>query len=197
MTRNISGYVVKEAYSAKWLKVFHHESAGGLYFDNFSESSFSTNPKKYSILKLLPKVNTYERRKYEFLLEYPQCSSFFNRWKQASSVFSSTIREYEPIHVSFSNGFAGISKYPLSMLTAFYGMNNSEKWHFAIGAYTYYAQAATFPGPLNSCSVYYVNKCDIWLRVSNFDKLFLSKFITRSQDFISNKFIFIYLIIVK
>ena len=190
MTKELAGYEIKEAYSAKWLRIFHHESQGGVYFDNFSEASFSLNPKKYSVLKLIPKIRTYSRHNYEFLLEYPQCSPYFNRWKQSSKITSSAIADYEPIEIAFSSGFAGLRKYPYKEQTAYFGLSADRGWHFAIGAYTYYSETETFPGPLNNCSKYYVNEANLWIRISSFEDIFRFNICTgRIFKPVSNKII--------
>ena len=64
-------FIYKESLGRKWLKIFHHYSGSGEYFNSESEISFINSPNKYSILGMIN--NDYKiENKFEFLLEYPQ-----------------------------------------------------------------------------------------------------------------------------
>ena len=195
MTSNLGGFEIKEEYSAKWLHIFYHNSNGALYFNSFDEATFSLNPKKYSIFKLMHKIRTYEKNKYEFLLEYPECKPLYNRWKQSSKVNAKTTQNYEPLQISFSTGFHGIRK-SLSNNTAYYGHDKENNdWHFAIGAFTYYSQKETFPGPLNNCSINYVKEGSIWIRIASFENIFKFNICTRNFRTAQYNTIFLYFVI--
>ena len=85
MTQFVDNYIVKEDYCAKWLRILYHNTANNEYFNDSNDALLSlNNQNKYSILKYLPYVHTYQYRKFEFLLEYPGLNGF-NRWKQTSN----------------------------------------------------------------------------------------------------------------
>jgi len=58
----------KSFQGATWLKIFHHDSSSGQYFNNFSEALKCNSNTKFSIIGEID--TTYKfNDKYEFLLE--------------------------------------------------------------------------------------------------------------------------------
>ena len=120
-------------------------------------------------MKYLPFIKKYEKKKYEFLLEYPEISGF-NRWKQTSNPLKSkTVSgfEYNPSEIAWSNLFDGLAKYSSSAFLA--GCPNEGWWHFAIGAYSNFTAADTFPGPV--LGSFYVKEVRLWIRIANFSNI--------------------------
>ena len=135
----VDDYVVKEEHDAKWLRIFYHNSQNYEYFSNNREAVFSVNnANKYSILKYLPYIKTYERRKYEFLIEYPGYTGF-NRWKQTSNPLTHTTVtgfESKESDITWPTYFDGLSKYTNDK-TFIAGCYKHGWWNFPIGAFTY------------------------------------------------------------
>ena len=113
-----SGFInkreVREKYVAKWLKIFYHNSKNCEYFKDEEEAKYLVSDEnRFSILKLIPYVNRYEKNKYEFLLEYPEKGGF-NRWKQTSNPIITTDvegLEYNASDVKWPIGFDGLAKF--------------------------------------------------------------------------------------
>ena len=85
MTSDIGGFELKEEFSAKWLRIFHHNSTDALYFKSFDEATFSLNPQKYSIFKLLPRIRIFDVRiicefvfSKQFKKSRPKFNTLFN-----------------------------------------------------------------------------------------------------------------------
>jgi len=110
------GYETKQQHGATWLKMFYHDSTGGVFFSSVNEALQCSLPNKYSILSELDQRYALNGQ-YEFLLEYPELSGF-NRWKQNNSPiietegqYGSMAQGYTPISVSWTvNGWGGLVK---------------------------------------------------------------------------------------
>jgi len=159
-------YEVKEMHGAKWLKVFHHDCTGGYYFSNLEEAAFSTNPRKFSIIKLINddyKVDGY----FEFLLEYPEIPGM-NRWKQLKSpydnpeVYGKTADGYQGISISWDKYYwGGLIRSSLTGITLLEGSAGAQSYAWYMlgcisnGYYPY------IPGP----NGIYVNIANLWIRI--------------------------------
>ena len=174
-TSFIDDYEVKEDHGAKWLKIFHHDSKKLEFFDKSKALLSIDNNNTYSILKYLPYVKTYQYKKYEFLLEYPELPNEYNRWKQSSNpVFHENVYGYEANlnELSWTKYWVGLRKYTFN---TFIGGCSKESgwWHFAIGAYSTSEPSMpdTFPGPVNQICGYYSKEVYLWVRVANFSNM--------------------------
>ena len=174
MTQFIDNYEVKEDYGSKWLKIFYHNASNHDYFNDAKDALLSLNNKnKYSILKYLPRIHTFEYRKFEFLLEYPGLKGY-NRWKQTSNpTKNNDVYGYEAVEsqITWPWYFVGLRKYDSSTFLA--GCSKPPGWwHFAVGSYTYYSSNNTFPGPTTSSSSnHHIKEAYLWVRVANFSDM--------------------------
>ena len=137
----IDGYEVSNMLNAKWLKIFFHNSTNKTFFDYSTKEAFYSisNPNKYSLMKLIPRVNRYEKEKYEFLLEYPGHIGY-NRWSQRMNPLSIVSRYtgdigFEEIELTWKGYlFSGLSRF-YDKQTHFSCSTNSTAFHYSIGAY--------------------------------------------------------------
>ena len=149
----IDDYEIVEKYNARWLKLLFHNASNNLFFDySTREALYSiSNPNKYSIMKLIPRIRRYQREKYEFIIEYPG-EIGYNRWAQRVSPLSITSTYkgdigFEEIDLTWKGYiFSGLSK-SYSNATHFSCSTNHSSTHYAIGAYTKYKSDNHFPGP--------------------------------------------------
>ena len=175
----VENFEVKEEYGAKWLKVFYHDASTNEYFNKTTKDYLFSieNEHKYSVLKYLKNINKYERRKYEFLLEYPQYPGEYNRWKQSTNPATSyTVEGFdntsEGMHTSWPNYWSGLKKTSYTQ-TFIRGCSNGW-WFYSIGAFqcveTY---KNTFPGPiLDNNYGLHVTSAYLWVRVPSFANMF-------------------------
>ena len=160
---------VKMQYDAKWLKIFYHNSSSSLYFDANSALYSISDSHRYSILKYIEYINTFEDDKFEFLLEYPEIENKYNRWKQTSNpIYSSVVEGFETNDgdISFSY-FGGLVRRGSN--TFLHGtVIEKGWWNYAIGAYKCDSNnTGTFPGPCGyTFSI--VNQVYLWIRVKSF-----------------------------
>ena len=186
----VDEYETKEYLSAKWLKIFHHNSSLGHYFTEKDATLFLGNETvsreyKFSILKYLPFIKTYEKNVYEFILDYPtlknigsdeQHKNTYNHWKQTSNpCLSNIVTGYEAINITWDQGYwVGLRKFNDN--TYICGSNISTGyWHYAIGAFTYFNHTNienlnTIPGPYEDYGIH-VKAVDLWIRVANFSNM--------------------------
>jgi hypothetical protein len=132
-------YEIKTEYGCNWLKVFFHNSTGGIFFKSKEEAKYIISDEKYSILN---KINPMLRinGKYEFLLEYPNGNS--NQWKQTNSPLEekeTTISEhynvmgYEEVNITMrENNWGGLAL-STSLKTLIEGSIGHDNWFYAIG----------------------------------------------------------------
>ena len=182
----VDDYIVKEEYGAKWLKIFDHNSTGGVFFNSSEEVLFSLNESKYSIIKYLPKIVKYDDNFYEFMLEYPALKGM-NRWKQSMSPLNVKYGTeeykkiiYEAINITWDgDGYFG-SLVKTTQSSALFSAIKAPLWYFAIGAYTYWWSADSFPGASSyseSSGVgtkFVVKRAVLWIRVPQFSMMFKS-----------------------
>ena len=177
----LDSYDVMEAYDAKWLKIFYHNSTGKVFFDK-SEVKYKTNdPKKYSLLKLIPFIRRYDET-YEFIIEYPELNGF-NRWYQTINplegkpLMTNSEIGFHPISLKWAGEiFSGLSISDFTNYSYLDGSSNTSYWHYAIGAYYYFGAEDQFPGPRigagDNYSVYNVRQVFLYIRVKDFHHLF-------------------------
>lgn len=175
---------VKKAYGCTWIRVFHHNSSGGLksnMFTNETEAAKVDLPNKQSVLGYLDTITIKSpATKYEFLLEYPEVSGY-NRWYQSANPWTTTIANgtgnetapgYRAIQISWNTNYWGGLTKSTSSATAINGSVGSSNWFFAIGAYQCHPASCRdnpdstvvtgIPGP-NSLSI--KGSVDLWMRI--------------------------------
>ena len=163
-------YITKDLYNAKWLKIFYHNSTGGIYFSNISHALKSDLPQLYSILGEINdnfKINGY----FEFLLEYPEYSGY-NRWKQQINPKDNPefpnqqAIGYQEVSCSWKGQyFGGLVRSSRFSWTLLDGSTGYDNWYYAIGIYappSIYCYPK-FPGPEGS----YVFEAYLWIRINN------------------------------
>ena len=136
----------------RWKKFFYHDTRKGEKFLNYNEAINSSTNTKYSILYQLGE--NYRNTKtgyFEFLLEYPGFEGS-NEWKQVVNPLNSTNKmrsdslSYVKTKLSWEeNYFGGIKKSKLSD-SAFECSDGSDKWWYAIGAYSWHEKTNYIPG---------------------------------------------------
>ena len=182
----IERYEVKEEHDAKWLKVFYHDMLSKEFFNITSKDYLLSleNEHKYSILKYLKNVNKPDKRKYEFLLEYPERKGQYNRWKQSTNPCTSYKVEgfdntSEGMHTSWPLYWDGLKKSYGS--TTFIRGTSIDWWNYAIGAFQGdLGSTESFPGPvLSSLGGIQIKFVYLWVRVASFADIFDFKICTR------------------
>ena len=175
-------YTAKEAYGAKWLKIFYHNSGNESFFDKSNVKYKIDDPNRYSLLKLIPFIRRYDE-KYEFMIEYPELKGF-NRWSQTKnplevrSPISNKDLGYHPIQITWKGDtFSGLALSNIPNWTFLDGSANRTCWHFAIGAHYSYMEANLFPGPRLGYDPHNyiqinVKQVLLYIRVKEFNHLF-------------------------
>jgi len=152
------------AFEASWMKVFYHDSTGGVFFISEIEVKRSDSTNKYSILEQIDS-KYLDNGKYEFLLEYPELTGY-NRWKQTNNPVDEIEQEgknasgYIPISISWSNIYWGglvKSKVPETYIE---GSSQSQihAW-YSIGCFSK-QYSPQFPGPGIK-----VSRVILWVRI--------------------------------
>jgi len=164
-----SCYETKNQYDCIWLKIFYHNSVGGVFFSNFSHGMFSLEPNLYSIFSLITDDFRIDG-KFEFLLEYPG-SSGYNRWRQSflpwnnNEVSGKKAEGYENIYITWSGSdWGGLvkSNNGYGLYTLIDGSAGKNLWHYAIGCIST-RYSPRFPGPNGGT----VLECRLWIRMSD------------------------------
>lgn len=159
----VDGYQYTVFNNSLWLKVFHHNSTGGVYFRSNEEAKRCKKPGKYSILYKIDDNFRLERsapQNFSFLLEYLQIPQYIV-WQQTSSIFDygNTSKGYE---FKYGNGtwddFQGLHSWHIS--TYLSGADNGVNWFYAIGA-THNKYNPYFPAIHNA----YALVVDLWIEV--------------------------------
>lgn len=174
---------VKKAYGCTWIRVFHHNTSGGLrtnLFTNESEVAKVNLPNKQSVLGYLDTIEIKSpATKYEFLLEYPEISGY-NRWSQTANPWTTTIPNgtgnetapgYRAIQISWNTNYWGGLAKSTSSSTALNGSVGHGNWFFAIGAYQCYPNtcrenndSTTITGILGP-NTSIKGSVDLWMRI--------------------------------
>lgn len=164
-----------------WLKVFHHNSAGSVYFTSRYEALNSRKPQKYSILYKINdnfKLNHNGKKCFSFLMEYAQIPQYIS-WHQTSSIFE-TGNSSEGYEYQYGNGtwdrFEGLHAYSENHhrynKTLLSGDSYYVNWFFAIGVFDK-EYDPYFPGYLTKTD--WLQDVDLWIEVGDVMKLKLVK----------------------
>ena len=162
-TNTILYFVHEEIMFIGYVKVFGHDTAGGLFSrreDALTKNKDNPDAQLFSILNQLENYRGSDGN-FQFKLCYPELNKC-NVWIQSSNpATETTIRGFEPISLAFkTNGigaaWAGLGKSSSdSVLTddaPAYG-----SWYSAIGAFTYWPGKPTIPGPRGENGITKVN----------------------------------------
>ena len=142
---------------AGYVKVFGHNTAGGLFLSqNDALSKNTENPAAY-LFSILNQLENYRDKdgNFQFKLCYPEFGQC-NVWIQSSNpAEDTTIRGYRSISLSFkTNGarraWAGLGKsnHNGKRETLIDDSPAARNWHSAIGSYAYWPQKPKIPGPI-------------------------------------------------
>ena len=160
-----TNFVTKEAYSAKWARVFYHNNKNGtvLFSSDKNEFLHCHGTDKISDLWALERFRGSDG-KFELLLEYENISGY-NRWKQTSDFTKTTsIIGYEGINISWTgNDWGGLALSQDSSSTWVDGSPNSGggNWWYAIGCKA--KHEGSIPGP----AVVSPYPFSLWVRTDN------------------------------
>ena len=167
-------YTFKIAFGYRWLKIFYHDSIGGVFFKNLDQTMNNLDPNLYSVLNIVNyryKINHY----YVFLLEYPDLAGS-NHWKQSkipwynTEVNGSTAEGYTPINITWNThhwgGLVKSNNY-FSCLTLMDGSAGTNYWWYALGVVNSSQYYPKYPGPNGIL----VNKSALWIRIDDLSVL--------------------------
>jgi hypothetical protein len=170
-----------------WAKVFYHYNRGGtVLFTSNEEALHSNTSDKFSRLFLLEKFRATDG-KFEFLLEYPDDLTGYNRWKQTTNPIVETagntgVIGYEGISISWSVNYWGGLEYNGGVSSFIDGSVYSTSWFFAIGCKT--AWNNSIPGPNVAVSL-----VELWVRVDTVDLEDINNFnISNDNIFLTKSF---------
>jgi len=167
---------IKYAHGCVWLKIFYHDSTGGVFFTSYTEGESTNQPQKFSILKTIDDRFKYNN-KFEFLLEYPEVSGY-NRWRQSlnplydNEVANQKATGYEPISISWTGEYwGGLVRTTLSSASfpcLIDGSAGNERWWYAIGLISPQF-SPNIPGPsyATSSNSILLKKVKLWVRIDN------------------------------
>lgn len=159
---------------SKWYKIYSHDSnAGTTVFSSYENALKCREIDKFSDLWLLL-TNTWpflnENNEFEFILQYYDKSTDYNRWTQTSNPFYYTqdaVEGYSPIHVDWTLNFGGLSRHNAAinsltncLLKGYSGTN----WYYAIAPYDNYKDGV--PGPyIGSTATIITSRTYLWIRI--------------------------------
>ena len=175
---------IKNDDRGSWLKLVYHNSANEVFFKNEIEAQFTISEQKYSILKLIDKVNRYDKRKYEFLLEYPEYPEGYNWWTQIENPLNVKLGDnvgYEEKKLTWPGAKFGGLIYDISKYTYLKGSYDDELWFYAICSYNLHNYKDKFPGPrIDNEQGELVEEIDVkemylWIRIANSYQPFLTQ----------------------
>ena len=164
--------VTKEAYSAKWTRIFYHNNKSGTVLFGSDKNEFLSchTTDKISDLWALERFRDKDG-KFELLLEYGD-ETGYNRWKQTSDFTKTTaITGYEAVACSWTgNAWGGLA---LSQDSATWvdGSPNSgsSSWWYAIGSKSVYQGG--IPGGTKAVT----GTASLWVRTDNVSSVKVTK----------------------
>ena len=153
--------MASRAYStlsfAEYIKVFNHNSEGGVYFESRSDAlSKNQDNRDANLFSILDQLDNYKGvdGNFQFKLCYPEFDKC-NEWIQSSNpAKDNLIKGFKPISLTFKkNGdyapWIGLGKTRLDSYSEVLidDAPSSKKWHSAIGACADWPYKPRFPGP--------------------------------------------------
>ena len=146
----IKGMQTKTFDGATWAKVFHHNNyAETVLFETDAEVLSCNDDYKYSTLNRLEDLRHLTSEKFEFLLQYPNDTNEYNRWKQSSNPTVEEIPDdndnaedrnaagYEPVHIDWSGMYwGGLTKSTCNNCCYIDGAVGHTNWFYVIGGKT-------------------------------------------------------------
>ena len=168
-----TNFVTKEAYSAKWTRIFYHNNKSGTVLFGSDKNEFLSchTTDKISDLWALERFRDKDG-KFELLLEYGD-ETGYNRWKQTSDFTKTTaITGYEAVACSWtSNAWGGLALSEDPNSTWVDGSPNSGggSWWFAIGCRTVYEGG--IPGGTKAVT----GTASLWVRTDNVSSVKVTK----------------------
>lgn len=156
-----NAYDVKDADGYKWVKVFRHDTSGGLFESNAEALHTGTkDSKKYSILDMIDQLKSAADKKYVFKLYYPEYNASII-WKQNENPLAiieagnttstgKQVAGYETIRTDYTGNYWGGLVRSSTGCTLLDGSTYHGNWFYAIGANTAWGTGApgttTIPG---------------------------------------------------
>lgn len=156
---------IKYCYGYKWLRIFHHNVAGG-YFTKEEDLNIRSEH-KFSILLKLEKYRINES--FTFLLEYPEYQGYLSCVQSSNPVTSTVVKGFKLLHNTWSDGY-GFSGFALNggSSTLIDGSPDSY-WFYAIGQHVKWsfgelAGAYKLGGKITQFKI-----VDLWVRYEGID----------------------------
>ena len=168
-----TNFVTKEAYNAKWARIFYHNNKSGtvLFGSNKNEFLSCHTTDKISDLWALERFRDKDG-KFELLLEYGD-ETGYNRWKQTSDFTKTTaITGYEAVSCSWTgNAWGGLALSQDSGSTWVDGSPNSggSSWWYAIGC------KGAFEGGIPGGTKAVTGTVSLWVRTDNVSSVKVTK----------------------
>lgn len=165
--------VTKDAYNAKWARIFYHNNKSGtvLFGSNKNEFLSCHTTDKISDLWALERFRDKDG-KFELLLEYGD-ETGYNRWKQTSDFTKTTaITGYEAVSCSWTgNSWGGLALSQDSGSTWVDGSPNSgtNSWWYAIGC------KGAFEGGIPGGTKAVTGTVSLWVRTDNVSSVKVTK----------------------
>ena len=161
---SLYGLTTKTFDNATWVKVFSHQPASGtVLFANSAEALCCNTTGKYSILNRLEEFRGSDNS-FEFMLEYNNSTTAYNRWKQTSNPTTTTesVTGYQAISISWTGDLWGGLALSNSGSTFIDGSINHAYWWYAIGSYLKYDSA--IPGYNDNSNI---SSVDLWVKIED------------------------------
>ena len=132
--------------------MFSHDTSGGLFTDGddaLKKSQNRPDRKLFSVLKKLWRFQL-DDGKFHLKLCYPTLGGKCNEWTQTSNpATQSTVTDFIPIKLAFSNDFVGLGlTSPSASKTFIDATPSDDAWFYAIGAFKFWGKTDKIPGPV-------------------------------------------------
>ena len=141
---------------AGYIKVFAHNTAGGLFSSRHDALSKNPDNPKANLFSILDKLENYRGvdGNFQFKLCYPEVGKC-NEWIQSSNpATETTIRGFRAISLNFTRNGAGGSWVGLGKSSSISYSETliddspaAKNWHTAIGSCAYWPRKPQIPGP--------------------------------------------------
>ena len=158
------------------MKVFSHNTEGGLFTDIADALSKNPDNPEKDLFSILNKLEDYRNQEghFHFKLCYPELQGVnggnCNEWTQSSNpVSQGTVSKFRPISIEFpkdglERSWGGLGRSNWDETNALLDDTGTDsKWWSAIGAMKYHGNGTTFPGPFPN----YVTRVELFIAIGN------------------------------
>ena len=139
----------------EWLKIFHHNTIGGLFPTIESAVNMNTDNENAKLFSILDQIESYRSSSslFHFKLCYPDLNDLCNEWTQASNpVTDQIIKNFTAINIqsNIAYNFSGLGL----DISAYNNLMDSQPaspryWWYSVGTIRWYniGTGDTIPGP--------------------------------------------------